>query len=101
MANSLMRCRIDPGFVSTADESRYFVRWLEPWEFGWKTGDRWEVRCLDESGQVSASVQFGPKDRPEAVQEAARLVPAAVLDVARSGAAGCFDALGRVVGSAV
>jgi hypothetical protein len=96
-----MRCRIDPGFVATTREPRYFTRWLEPWELGWKTGDRWEVICLDEKRHFGASVQFGPKDTTETIQKLELPVPIAVLDVARSGIGGYCDELGRVVETSV
>jgi hypothetical protein len=96
-----MRCRIEPGFDANVDEPRYFIRWLEPWEFGWKHGERWEVLCLDKNRLGGASVQFGPKDTTEALQGLEFSVPTAVLDLARSGAGGYFDYRGQVVGAGV
>jgi len=80
-----MRVRSEPGFILRSDEPRYYVRWLEPWEYGWKHGHRWEVRLLDANGHAGASIEFGPNDPPESLRIPELAIPVAVIQALRSG----------------
>ena len=85
-----------PGFAPKVEEPRYFCRWLEKWEYGWKSGNRWELRILGAPDCPTATVEFGPHDSFEAIQEQIPLViPAAVIEAARSGCGGYVSSNGK------
>lgn len=90
-----MEFHVEPGFVHSAMEPRFFVRSLKPNDDGWKCGYRWQIQLLNDCDEGAAYIDFGPDDGTEFTRWLGVDVPAAVVEAAMRGINDYVDSEGR------
>jgi hypothetical protein len=76
-----MRFEIEPGFVHTRTEPRYFVLCLDESDNGYSEGFRYEVQLLNDGGEGGGVFQFSDADSEISVPGFE--IPSEVVEAAR------------------